>query len=150
MSMTPARTHGQCPICLEAIDIPIRSSPCGHAACFACITAWLHHRRSLGEEGAGDCPACRRGVKKLTMDYVVPAPVLPALESADLGIDILTVSRDGIRVRAFCRKHGLDMKGILAVNKGRATDPWPAYTNGGSSLRRGTTVWLHSNLAGGR
>ena len=84
------------------------------------------------------------------MNYVVPAPVLPALEPADAGVDFLTVARDGIRVRTFCRKHGLNTNGILAANKNRVTDPWPAYTNGGSSLRRGTTVWLHSNLAGGR
>ena len=143
----------QCPVCLGDVDTPAECDPCGHVACFLCVAPWLEGRRALGASPDGDCPVCRGPVEKLNVTFVVPPPVqpppAPPVERGDAGVDFITVVRDGIRVRAFCRKHGLDPAVVLATNKGRATAPWPEYTNGRSTLRRGTTVWLHPDLVGG-
>ena len=149
---TTSQMFDRCPICLDDLEIRVLCHPCGHAACFECITLWIHHRRSLGAYGEGDCPVCRSPVDELRMNHAVSppsAPPVPPAVPAQAGVDFLTVTRVGITVRAFCAVHNLNVAAILAANKGRVVQPWPSYTNGASKLHLGTIVWLHANLIGG-
>ena len=49
----------ECPVCLDAADLPVIFNPCGHTLCNECLTSLVDTVMANGEGGQPACPHCR-------------------------------------------------------------------------------------------
>eukprot|EP00271_Cylindrocystis_brebissonii_P008124 TRINITY_DN22151_c0_g1_i2.p1 TRINITY_DN22151_c0_g1~~TRINITY_DN22151_c0_g1_i2.p1 ORF type:complete len:587 (-),score=57.84 TRINITY_DN22151_c0_g1_i2:250-2010(-) len=71
----------RCPLCLDVLDQPTTTTPCGHTFCERCILQSLENvsegsPTAMGEESATRCPVCRSVIRR---DHLGPTWIVREL-----------------------------------------------------------------------